>query len=89
MNEYFKDKLITSYTKTMNKETKEMVATVEDLRESLKVKIDDLFSLDPDEVLSDINNKMDNTLNSIDRYNKHFGDGIKISTNLENFLNYY
>ena len=89
MNEFFKDKLITSYTKTMNKETKEMVATVEDLRESLKVKIDDLFSLDPDEVLSDINNKMDNTLNSIDRYNKHFGDGIIISTNLENFLNYY
>ena len=32
---------------------------------------------------------MDNTLNSIDRYNKHFGDGIIISTNLENFLNYY
>ena len=88
MNEFFKDKLITSYTKTMNKETKEMVSNVEDLRESLKVKIDDLFSLDPDEVLSDINNKMDNTLNSIDEYNKHF-ETFKISEYLENFLNYY
>jgi hypothetical protein len=87
MNKFFKDKLITSYTKTLNKETKEMVEAVEDLRESLKVKIDDLFSLDPDEVLSDINNKMDNTLNSIDKYNKHCD--IEISTNLENFLNNY
>ena len=88
MNEYFKEKLISSYTSTINKQTKEMVMTVEDLRESLKINIDDLFSLDPDEVLNDINNKMDNTLYSINKYNTHF-DTFKISENLENFLNYF
>lgn len=88
MNEYFKDKLITIYTKTMNEETKNLASSVEELRESLKVNIDDIFTLDPDEVLDDINNKMDNTLASIYNYNDHF-DTFKISENFENFLYYY
>jgi len=88
MNEYFKDKLITIYTKAINEKTKEMVTTVEDLREGLKVNIDDIFSLDPDEVLNDINIKMNYTIKSINKYNTHF-DTFKISDNLGNFLNYY
>ena len=88
MNEYFKDKLITIYTQTINKETKNLVLSVEELRESLKVNIDDIFSLNPDEVLNDINNKMNNTLASIYKYNNHF-DTFKISENLVTFLNYY
>ena len=88
MEQYFKDKLITSYTKTMNKQTKDMVNTIEDLRESLKINIDDLFSLDPDEVLNDINNKLNNTLSSINKYNTHF-DTFAISESLGNFLNYF
>ena len=88
MNEYFKEKLITSYTQTMNKQTKEMASTVEDSRESLKINIDDLFSLDPDEVLNDINNKNNNTLSAIKKYNDYF-DTFKISENLGNFLNYF
>ena len=88
MDEYFKDKLITIYTQTINKETKNLVLSVEELRESLKVNIDDIFSLNPDEVLNDINNKMNNTLSSIYKYNNHF-DTFKISENLVTFLNYY
>ena len=65
-----------------------MVLSVEELRESLKVNIDDIFSLNPDEVLNDINNKMNNTLSSIYKYNNHF-DTFKISENLVTFLNYY
>ena len=88
MNEFFKDKLITIYTDTINKETKNLVKNIEESREGLKVNIDDIFSLDPDEVLDDINNKMNNTLASIYRYNNHFNT-FKISENLENFLYYY
>ena len=86
MNDYLKDKLITSYTKVMNQKTAEMIQSVVEKRESLKSKLDDLFSLEPDEVLTEINNKINNTLASIDRYNSHF-NSFKISENLVDFLN--
>ena len=86
MNKLFKDKLISSYTEVINEKTKEMVLMVAQKRETLKSKLDDLFSLEPDTVLKDINNKMNNTLYSIDRFNFHFNT-FQISENLANFLN--
>ncbi len=86
MNKFFKDKLISSYTEVMNEKTKEMVLSVAQKRETLKSKLDDLFSLEPESVLNDINNKINNTLYSIDRFNSHFNT-FQISENLENFLN--
>lgn len=86
LNEYLTDKLITSYTKVMKEKTNEMVLSVEEKRELLKSKIDDLFSLDPDTVLQDINIKINNTLNSIEHFNSHF-KLFNISNNLKNYLN--
>ena len=86
MNKYFKDKLISSYTEVMNKKTAEMVLSVAQKRETLKSKLDDLFSLEPDTVLNDINNKINNTLYSINRFNSHFNT-FEISENLGVFLN--
>ena len=86
MNKFFKEKLISSYTEVMNKKTAEMVLSVAEKRETLKSKLDDLFSLEPDEVLKEINNKINNTLYSIDRFNSHFKT-FQISENLEDFLN--
>ena len=88
MNKYFKDKLISSYTKVMNEKTAEMVSSVKDQRELLKSILDDIFSLEPDSVLNEINNKINNTLSSIDKYNNHFTD-FKISDNLVDYLNNY
>ena len=86
MNKYLKENLIKSYSKVMNEKTAEMILSVEEKRESLKAKIDDLFSLEPDTVLNDINNKINNTLYSINKFNSHFNT-FKISENLPNFLN--
>jgi len=86
MNKFFKDKLISSYAEVMNAKTKEMVLSVAQKRETLKSKIDDLFSLEPDTVLNDINNKINNTLYSIDSFYSHFKT-FQISENLEDFLN--
>ena len=86
MKKFFKDKLISSYTVVMNKKTAEMVSSVADKREILRAKLDDLFSLEPDKVLNEINNKINNTLYSIERYKSHF-DTFQISENLEDFLN--
>ena len=88
MNKYLKDKLISSYTKVMNEKTADMVLSVVEKREMLKANLDDLFSLEPDEVLNDINNKINNTLRVIDRYNNHLND-FKISDNFVDFLNNY
>ena len=86
MNNYFKDKLISSYTKVMNQETEEMVLSVVEKRALLKSKLDDLFSLDPDTVLNEINNKINNTLYLVDLFNSHFNT-FQISENLKDFLN--
>jgi hypothetical protein len=86
MNNYFKDKLISSYTKVMNQETEEMVLSVVEKRAILKSKLDDLFSLDPDTVLNEINNKINNTLYLVDSFNSHFNT-FQISENLKDFLN--
>ena len=86
MNNYFKDQLISSYTKVMNQKTEEMILSVVEKRALLKSILDDLFSLDPDTVLNEINNKINNTLYLVDRFNSHFNT-FKISDNLIDFLN--
>jgi len=85
MSNYFKDKLISSYTKNMNQKTSEIIFKVTEERDNLKSKLDDLFSLEPDIVLNEINNKINNTLYSVDLFNSHFNT-FKISQDLEDFL---
>ena len=86
MNKYFKDKLISSYTKVMNDKTADMVLNIVEQRELLKSFLDDIFSLEPDSVLNDINNKINNTLRSINKFNTHF-TAFNISDNLVDYLN--
>ena len=52
---------------------------VKEERDILKSKLDDLFLLEPDIVLNEINNN--NILNSIDLFNSHFNT-FQISKNL-------
>ena len=88
MDKYLKDKLISSYTKVMNEQTADMVLNVEEKRETLKSILDDLFSLEPDSVLNDINNKINNTLRSIEKFKAHFTT-FEVSNNLVDYLNNY
>ena len=88
LNKYFKTQLSESYSKVMNTKTLQMINTVIDERESFKSKIDDYFTLEPDDVLNDINLKLNNTNNSIEDYKVHFKT-FKISDDINNFLNNY
>ena len=85
MNNLFKEKLISSYTNNINQKTSEIVLRVNEERETLKLKLDDFFSLEPDLVLNEISNKINNTLYSINEYNSHFNT-FKISEDLEELL---
>ena len=51
----------------------------------MKLKLDDLFSLEPDKVLNEINNKINNTIYSVDLFNSHFNT-FQISKDLKDFL---
>jgi len=85
MKNYFKDKLISSYTTIINKKTSEIILKVTEERENLKSKLDDLFSLEPDIVLNEINNKINNTLYSVYLFNSHC-NSFQISQDLEDYL---
>jgi len=89
MLDYFlKDKLINSYSNVMNNKTKEMIKLVRENKEVLKSKLDDLFSLDSDQVLYEVNQKINNTLDSIYEYNNYF-ETFEITGDMYDFLNGY
>ena len=65
-----------------------MIETIRNEREMLKSKIDNLFTIEPDDVLNDINLKINNTIYSIEEYNSHLNT-FTISEDLINYLNSY
>ena len=86
LDKYLKEKLISSYTNILNKKTEEMIRNVRSQRELIKIRIDDLFSLNPDEVLNEINTQINNTKNSIKDYQQHENE-FKISNQIIDYLN--
>ncbi len=55
LNKYMKERLIDSNIKVLNEKSNEMIITIKEQREFIKAEFDDLFSLDPDDILNDIN----------------------------------
>ena len=88
LQKYLKEKLLISYTNVMNQKTNEMVKLVNEQKTILKSKIDDLFSLDSDKVLNEVNQKINNTLDSINDYNNYF-ESFTISNDIKEYLNQY
>jgi hypothetical protein len=86
LNIYLKEKLISSYTKTMNEKTNDMIQTVENHKELIRSNIDGLFTLAPEKILDEINEKLNNTLESIDEYTDNM-EKFKIPAQLNGYLN--
>jgi hypothetical protein len=85
---FMKEKLIDSYSKAINEKTREMVRLVNEQKEVLRSKIDDLFSLDSDRILHEVNEKINSTLDSINEYNNYF-ETFKISNGIKDYLSSY
>ena len=85
LNEFLKEKIINSYKKVLNSKSEETYVTIKNQREFVKAYFDDLFSLDPDEVLNDINIKLNNTKNAIKEYVDYFNT-FKINQDLLNYV---
>ena len=88
LNEQFKKKFLNSYTIVMNQQTNDMIQTVNELKQTIRSMINDLFTLDIEKVLDETNIKMNNTIDSIKEYNDYF-NSFKIPEELINFLNTY
>ena len=86
LNIYLKEKFLSSYTETINTQLNNMAKIIEEQKESLRLKIDNIFTLDPDSILNEINLQTNITLQSINLYNSHF-NSFKISDELKEYLN--
>ena len=88
MNTYIKNPFIEQYKTTLNKETMAMLDFIEENKEILRIQLKDLLSMNNDEVLNNIETKLNNTIKAIDDYKLHF-KSFKISDVVKNFLNEY
>lgn len=85
MQEYVKIPFVEKYNKILNEATEDMKQFIEYSKIELKVELDEIFSLDSDSVLADIQSKLNNTINSASEYYKHF-ESFKIS---EEVIDYF
>ena len=86
LNYYLKEKFINLYTNKINEESEKLIDLVNDYRNQLIQEIDDSFTLETENVLEEINNKIINILEQINQYHSnHF----KISEEFIQYINNY
>ncbi len=88
LNQYLKKKLISSYKKALEHKSNELISYVRGKKEDLKSQIGDFFSLGTDQVLNEVNQKINNTLRAIQNYNEYF-DAFEIPNSTIVFLDNY
>ena len=88
MNDYIKAPFIKQYTKTLKESTEDLIDFTNDNKEVFKLEINGLLVFDKNEVLNNIEKKLNETLNSLKEY-QTFLDNSKISEDIEIFLNNY
>ena len=88
MNSYIKLPFLNQYTNTLNQEKNNMLIFIEKGREDIRSEINEIFSVEAHDILLDIENKLNNTLNAINDYDSHLKT-FSIPNNVQNFLNNY
>ena len=83
---FFKEKLLNSYTNYMNKKTDEMVKAIIKEKEILIAQIDDLFSFDTNQVLNEIQQKLNDTKDAMQAYKDHLVSFI-LSNDIKKYFN--
>ena len=86
INIYIKKPFIDQYTKILIQEKSEILDFVEKNIETIKILLNQITTMEPDETLSNIENKLNKTLNAIKDYNSHF-DSFEIMPSVKQYLN--
>lgn len=88
MVKYLKNNLISSYKQVLDEKTEKILRIMNSNRDYLKIILDDIYSIDPDDVLNEINTKLNSTSEAIVEYNDHFYT-FNISNELVEYLYNY
>ena len=89
MNIYIKNPFIEQYTKILKESTEDLIDFTNGNKEMFKLEIKEAsLVFDKNEVLNNIENKLNETLNSIEEYHTFLNEG-KISEDIELFLDNY
>ena len=86
MNNIIKTPFIEQYTKRIQKETNEMNHFIEKTKEEGRDELNQIFTLNSDNILLDIENKLNDTLKSVQLYNNHFTSTFMISYDIQKYL---
>ena len=86
MNINIKNPFIEQYKKTLKESTDDLLNFIFENKEQLKLELEGQFSLDKEDILHNIDTKINETLNLVEEIQKHF-DSFKISKDIEDFLN--
>ena len=81
-----KNPFIEQYKKTLNKETNEANYVIQKIKEQSRDYLNKIFTLNPDDILLNIENKLNNTVRAVEAYNYQFNT-FKISNDVYNYLN--
>ena len=88
MNHHIKTSFIDQYTKTLKNESENMKEYIQRTLEDVRDTLDLIEIMEPDEILNDIDNKLNETLKAIDDYNTHF-KSFKIPQGVISYLKKY
>ena len=88
MNTHIKKSFIEQYTKTLKKESENMKEYIQRTSEEARDILDQIEIMEPDDILNDIDNKLNQTLKAIDDYNTHF-KSFKIPEGIISYLKKY
>ena len=88
MNTHIKKSFIEQYTKTLKKESENMKEYIQRTSEQARDILDQIEIMEPDDILNDIDNKLNQTLKAIDDYNTHF-KSFKIPEGIISYLKKY
>ena len=88
MNTYIKYPFIEKYTKVVKESTDNIFNFVAENKEALRIEMKELLEMNKDEMLKNIENKLNDTFNSIEEYKEYFRS-FKISKEIEDFLDNY
>ena len=86
LNYYLNEKFIYSYNKTLKDESDNLINMINDYKNQLNIEMDDLFVLESENILEDINIQIINTLESINDYKSNLNN-FMISEELVTYLN--
>ena len=86
MNTYIRKPFIEEYIKIINSEVNKILSFIPPAKEDARLELDNIFILNSDTVLSEIDNKLNILSNSIKSYEDFFNNTFAIPKEVENFL---